>query len=70
VGKVTLARAALDIVVEYYNVLPISHMVTMMCLKRSVSILVILCAWQLSRWHQIILLILRIPVELLLKHWS
>lgn len=69
VVKVPVACAALGIVLDYYNILPISHMVTIMCWKRAVSILVTLCAWQLSRWHQIILLVLWIPMELLLKHW-
>lgn len=43
VGKVPVACAALD-VVKYHNILPIPHMVTIMCCKRAVSILVILCA--------------------------
>lgn len=68
--KVPVACAKLDIVVEYYYILPITHVVTITCWKRAVSILVILCAWQLSRWHHIILLILRIPMELLIKCWS
>lgn len=69
-GKVPAACSALEILLEYYSIVPISHMVTIMCWKRAVSILVTLCAWQLSRWHRIILLILWIPVVLLLKHWS
>lgn len=70
VGRVPVPCAALDIVVEFYNVLPISHTVNIMCWERAVSTLVIICAWQLSRCHQIFLLILWIPVELLLGCWS
>lgn len=44
VGKVPVACSSVDIVMRYYDILPKSHMVTIMYWKRAVSILVILCA--------------------------